>query len=131
MHDLEFVGVPDLVAHPDEQHQLVLSNEDMAGKIVSLPLDGDGRSALVAGDAVELAFVDIEMGSVSGFDVINELLQISPRTNAVYLTAYPSYALDAWETDACGFMVKPITAEGVEKQLKKLRYPFIPGGSGV
>ena len=80
---------------------------------------------------VELAFIDIEMGSVSGFDVVNKLLQISPRTNAVYLTAYPSYALNAWETDACGFMVKPITAEGVEKQLKKLRYPFIPGGSGV
>ena len=78
---------------------------------------------------VELAFVDIEMGSVRGFDVVNKLLQISPRTNAVYLTAYPSYALNAWETDACGFMVKPITAEGVEKQLKKLRYPFIPGGT--
>ena len=67
----------------------------------------------------------LEMGSVSGLDVCRELLQFSPRTNVVYLTAYPSYAFDAWETGACGFMLKPISAEGILKQLSNLRYPFM------
>ena len=80
---------------------------------------------------VALAFLDIEMGSVSGLQVCRELLRISPRTNVVYLTAYPSYAFDAWETGACGFMLKPITIESVQKRLKHLRYPFLTGGSGV
>ena len=77
---------------------------------------------------VSLAFLDIEMGNVSGLDVCGELLQINPRTNVVFLTAYPSYAIDAWETGASGFMLKPITADGVRAQLKKLRYPFSSGG---
>ena len=33
-------------------------------------------------------------------------------------------------TDACGFMVKPLTPEGVRRQLKKLRCSFSMGGSG-
>ena len=47
----------------------------------------------------------------------------------VYLTSYPDYSLDAWDTDACGFMVKPLTPEGVRRQLKKLHYPFSVGGT--
>jgi two-component SAPR family response regulator len=47
----------------------------------------------------------------------------------VYLTAYPDYSLDAWNTEACGFMVKPLTQDGVREQLKKLRYPFTTGGA--
>lgn len=77
---------------------------------------------------VALAFLDIEMGSVSGLDVCRELLEVNPRTNVVYLTAYREYSFDAWNTGACGFMLKPITPEGVREQLKKLRYPFLTGG---
>ena len=77
---------------------------------------------------VALAFLDIEMGTVSGLDVCGKLLEINPHTNVVYLTAYSNYSLDAWSTGACGFMLKPITAEGVREQFKKLRYPFFTGG---
>ena len=72
----------------------------------------------------DLAFLDIEMGVISGFDLCRELLEINPFTKVVYLTAYPEYSLNAWGTDACGFMVKPLITEDVRRQLKKLRYPF-------
>lgn len=78
---------------------------------------------------VALAVLDIELGTASGLDLCRTLRQINPRTNVVYLTSYPDYSLDAWDTDACGFIVKPLTPEGVRKQLKKLRYPFLPGGA--
>ena len=77
---------------------------------------------------VSLAFLDIELGSTSGLELCRELLEIHPRTNVVYLTAYKDYALDAWSTGACGFMVKPLTSDGVREQLTKLRYPFRTGG---
>ena len=79
---------------------------------------------------VALAFLDIEMGKTSGFDLCRALLDIYPRTNVVYLTAYSEYSLDAWSTGASGFMLKPITPEGVRAQLKNLRYPFYWGGAG-
>ena len=76
---------------------------------------------------VALAFLDIEMGTVSGLDVCRELLEINPNTNVVYLTAYIDYSFDAWNTGASGFMLKPFTSEGVRVQLKNLRYPFLTG----
>ena len=80
---------------------------------------------------VALAFLDIEMGNISGLDVCREFLRINPCTNVVYLTAYVEYSFDAWDTGACGFMLKPITPEGVRKQLDKLRYPFLTGGESI
>ena len=72
---------------------------------------------------VPLAFLDIEMGRVSGLDLCRELLAINPRTNVIFLTAYTTYSLDAWETGASGFLMKPLTVEDVKKQIGKLRYP--------
>lgn len=80
---------------------------------------------------IALAFLDIEMGNISGLDVCRELLGINPHTNIIYLTAYSDYALDAWSTGASGFMLKPLTPDGVRDQLKILRYPFSMGGKSV
>lgn len=73
---------------------------------------------------IALAFLDIEMGNTSGIDLCNTLLDINPRTNVVFLTAFTEYSLDAWGTGASGFMVKPITPESVREQLGRLRFPF-------
>jgi len=80
---------------------------------------------------VALAFLDIEMGKTSGMALCRTLLEINPRTNVVYLTAYSEYAFDAWSTGASGFMLKPITPEGIRMQLNNLRYPFLSGGMGL
>jgi transcriptional regulator with XRE-family HTH domain len=79
---------------------------------------------------IDLAILDIELGISSGLDLCHELHEINPNTNVIYLTAYPDYSLDAWDTDACGFMVKPLTPEGIRRQLKKMRCPFLMGGVG-
>ncbi len=78
---------------------------------------------------VALAVLDIELGSASGLDLSRTLLEINPRTNIMFLTAYADYSLDAWQTEACGFVLKPLTPERIRDQLKKLRYPFSTGGA--
>ena len=75
---------------------------------------------------VSLAILDIELGITSGFDLCHTLTEINPRTNILFLTAYADYSLDAWKTEACGFMLKPLTTENVKEQLKRLRYPVMP-----
>ena len=93
--------------------------------------DADEAVEYARANRVALAFLDIELRNTSGLDLCRELLKINPRTNVVFLTAYSEYALDAWGTGASGFMLKPITSEGVREQLKNLRYPFWTGGEGV
>ncbi|MBQ6343870.1 MAG: response regulator [Anaerolineaceae bacterium] len=80
-----------------------------------------------AGNRIALAILDIELGSSSGLDLCNTLLEINSRTNVVFLTAYADYSLDAWKTGASGFMLKPMTPEDLKDQLNKLRYPFLTG----
>ena len=80
---------------------------------------------------VALAFLDIELLDTTGLELCRRLLDIHPRTNVVYLTAYSDYSLDAWRTGASGFMLKPITPEGVREQLENLRYPFWMGGNHI
>ena len=77
---------------------------------------------------VDLAFLDIEMGMTSGLDVCQDLLDCNPKTNVIYLTAYMEYSFDAWKTGASGFMLKPLTADGIREQLSRLRYPFVSEG---
>ena len=77
---------------------------------------------------VELAVLDIEMGNSSGLELCRKLQEINPTTNVVFLTAYADYSLDAWKTEASGFILKPLTPDGIREQLKKLRYPFLWGG---
>ena len=77
---------------------------------------------------IALAFLDIEMGTISGLDVCSKLLEINPRINVVFLTAYREYSFDAWSTGACGFLPKPLTAQSVRGPLSRLRYPVIGFG---
>ena len=73
---------------------------------------------------VHLAYIDIEMGKLNGLELCRELLKINPRTNVIYLTAYPDYSLEAWDTGACGFAVKPLTAEQARNHLTRLKFPI-------
>ena len=73
---------------------------------------------------IALALLDIEMGRVSGLDLCRSLLELNPMTNVVFLTSYREYSFDAWETGACGFLLKPLTPDTVRNQLSRLRHPF-------
>ena len=79
---------------------------------------------------IALAVLDIELGTASGLDLCRTLLKINPCTNVVFLTAYPDYALDAWKTEASGFILKPLTTANVKEQLEKLHFLFPTGGAG-
>ncbi|MBQ6442969.1 MAG: response regulator [Lachnospiraceae bacterium] len=73
---------------------------------------------------VDLAILDIEMGKMSGLDLCRRLLEINQYTNVVFLTAYMDYSFDAWDTGACGFLMKPLSEEAIRKQLTLLKNPM-------
>ena len=107
---------------------LPVLEEVMPNATVTGFTDADEAVAYAKTSRVALAFLDIELRNTSGLDLCRALLEINSRTNVVYLTAYADYSLDAWNTGASGFMLKPITPEGVREQLHNLRYPFRMGG---
>lgn len=52
----------------------------------------------------QIAFLDIEMGNVSGLSVAS---QLPPETCFIFTTAYLDYAMDGFELDAVDYLHKP------------------------
>jgi len=80
---------------------------------------------------ISIAFLDIELGKHNGLELSKKFLEINPRTNIIFLTAYVQYSFKAWNTGASGYLLKPVTAENLREQLKNLRYPLINIEGGV
>jgi two-component system, LytTR family, response regulator len=72
-------------------------------------------------EQVDIVFLDIEMGIMTGFDLLNKLKNTS--FEVVFVTAHDSYAVKAFEYCAIDYLVKPVLKyrliEAVEKIKKK------------
>lgn len=73
----------------------------------------------------DVAFLDIEMGAVSGIDVAKQLKFLYPAVNIVFVTAYSQYLQDAFKLHANGYLMKPIKKEEVAEELNALRMPLV------
>ena len=71
----------------------------------------------------DVVYLDIEMPGVNGLGLAQRLKAEEPDTNVVFVTGYPEYALDAWQTQASAFLVKPAGEEDVRRALDALRVP--------
>lgn len=74
---------------------------------------------------VALVFLDIELARSSGLELCRQMLALRPHTNVIFLTAYPEYSIDAWNVGASGFLLKPLDADEVRRELSRLRYPVM------
>jgi two-component system LytT family response regulator len=68
--------------------------------------------------APDVVFLDIEMPKLDGFEV-REL--IDPQIAVVFVTAYDSYALRAFEVHAVDYVLKPFRAERLEAALERAK----------
>ena len=83
----------------------------------------DGKSAIeqIIAKVPDIVFLDIEMPEVSGFDVAKATQHQGYQL--VFLTAYEQYALQAFDTHAIDYLVKParpaLVAKCIGKMLKQ------------
>lgn len=89
----------------------------------------DGGSALeaIAWHQPEVAFLDIRMPGLSGLEVAAALPQASPRTQAVFVTAYDQYALDAFDRGAVDYLLKPVARERLAATVQRIRARMASG----
>ena len=80
----------------------------------------NGRKAIELVDELkpDLLFLDIQMPGLTGFDVIRRLRHVPI---VIFTTAYDEYALQAFETSAVDYLLKPIEKARLQKALEKLR----------
>ena len=65
----------------------------------------------------DVAFLDIEMGAVSGIRIAKKLQAVNPKINIVFVTGFLEYAPDAFELRASGYVSKPATEQKIRAEI--------------
>ena len=84
----------------------------------------DGPSLLAwikEGHDVDALFLDIQMPGLSGLEVMAELADTEVCPPVVFVTAFAEHAVRAFEAEAVDYILKPISAERLEKTLARFR----------
>ena len=90
----------------------------------------DGGSALeaIAAHQPDVAFLDIRMPGLSGLEVAAALPLASPTTQAVFVTAYDQYAIDAFDQGAVDYLLKPVAPQRLAATVRRLKERMQGGG---
>lgn len=71
----------------------------------------------------DIAFLDVEMGIMSGIEVAKKLKIKNPKVNLVFVTGYDKYMRNALNLRASGYITKPVNREKIEEEFANLRNP--------
>ena len=67
----------------------------------------------------DLVFLDIEMPGMTGIDLIRSIS--NPNFHVVFVTAYDTYAVEAFELSAIDYLLKPVGADKVVRVVDKIK----------
>lgn len=68
---------------------------------------------------VDIVLVDMKMPGMHGLELAGRIQELRPEVFIVFVTAYDDYAVDAFETEALDYIMKPITADRMKKTLER------------
>ncbi|MBK7355677.1 LytTR family DNA-binding domain-containing protein [Propionivibrio sp.] len=75
----------------------------------------------VEGRPVDVALVDIRMPKMDGIELARHMARLEHPPAIVFVTAYDSYAVQAFELNAIDYLVKPVRAQRLVDALQKVR----------
>lgn len=74
-------------------------------------------------DLPDVVFLDIELPGMTGLELARRVKSIAPNANAVFMTGYSQYALEALAIRPSGYVMKPVDVEQIRRELRNLRNP--------
>lgn len=69
---------------------------------------------------IDLLFLDISLNKENGFEVTEELRQLTYDPYIIFATAYDQYAVQAFNVNAVDYILKPFEQERIDKALMKI-----------
>src|SRR5271156_5337836 len=121
---------------PTPMRTLIIDDEPPARRYLRELLGGE-KDVVVAGEAAsgvegvdliqklspDIAFLDIQMPGVGGFEMI-EQVEIEKRPVFIFVTGYSEYAVKAFEIEAVDYLCKPFDKErlsiSIERAIRRL-----------
>lgn len=75
----------------------------------------------VSQNDLDVAFLDINMRGMGGLALAEKIIELHPECKIVFCTGYEEYALNAIRLRCSGYLMKPITAEDVQKEIDHIK----------
>lgn len=82
---------------------------------------GNGKDALelTARHSPDVVLLDIRMPGMSGIETAHHINALDKPPAIVFTTAYDQYAIDAFDAQAIGYVLKPVRRERLNKALEQ------------
>lgn len=116
------------------RHLLSDAAGQVANEVVAEAADGHAAVAAITaltertGRMLDLVLTDIRMPKMDGIELARHLARLDAPPSLIFITAYDSYAVQAFELNAIDYLLKPVRLPRLIDALQKVRQrrPSIP-----
>ena len=102
------------------QRLLDLLHDEADIEVVGTAADGVAAVEAIRSVHPDLVFLDVQMPRMSGLDVV-QAIGPADMPATIFVTAYDQYALDAFDTAAVDYLVKPFKDDRFEEAVRRAR----------
>jgi two-component system response regulator AlgR len=89
--------------------------------LVGTASDGDAALRMVEGVAPDALLLDIAMPGMDGMDVARALARMEKPPLVIFVTAFDTFAVGAFDLEAVDYLMKPVTPERLARALERAR----------
>ncbi|CAA0115974.1 Transcriptional regulatory protein BtsR [BD1-7 clade bacterium] len=104
----------------------------MVGDIDGYSCVGEAKNGLEALEQFrslepDVILLDVRMPGMDGMEAARNIAEEDPgdHTSIIFTTAYDEYAIDAFDVQASGYLLKPVNAEKLEKALSQASKSYV------
>ena len=83
--------------------------------------DCDKALDFVKENAIDVAFLDINMRGMGGLALAEKIIGACPECKIVFCTGYEEYAIPAFKLHASGYLMKPVSAKDVQTEIDNIK----------
>ncbi len=113
----------------EEMNHLLSDFEDV--RVVAEAANGPEAWEAITEHEPDVVFMDIHMPGLSGMEVARALAELEKAPRIVFVTAFDQYAVEAFETEAIDYLLKPIEPDRLAESVDRVRKAQPVGESGI
>ena len=74
-------------------------------------------------EEIDVAILKSDMPELNGLDLGRYLKELYPYVNLIFLSENPDHGYEAMTLHASGYLLGPLTQNGLKQEMEDLRYP--------
>jgi two-component system, LytTR family, response regulator AlgR len=100
--------------------------EDASHEVVAEADSGEACLALVTKHRPDVVLLDIRMPGMDGIETARHLATLAEPPAVIFTTAYDAFAVQAFDAQAVGYLLKPVRGERLAEALRRAARPTRP-----